>query len=75
MQSQILQEWMDHPVTAVLFKVIREHRDAGVNVLLNGNNDVPTRDKITGQVNAFDRITDIEEFLDADALKDLEEES
>ena len=66
MDKQLLRDWLNHPVSRIFVDLLAEHKAACEQLYLNTEaeaNTVGVLNKIKGQINTFEMLVDLEEFL------------
>lgn len=66
MDKQLVKLWLEEPITQVFIDLLKEHREANVQAILNiqwEQESIGRLNQIKGQVNTLDLILDFESFF------------
>jgi len=66
MDNQLVKFWLKEPVTTKFFNLVKEHRQALVEALINDrweSDKIGLFNQIKGQINAMDLILDTDRFF------------
>ncbi len=61
-----IQNWLDHPITQLYMRLLKEHRTAHLDRILNmgtlDNNKLPELGQLKGQINALDLMLNTDQL-------------
>lgn len=77
MDHQLLDLWKQSPVTQMFLDLLREHRDAGIQAILNTSWEaerIGCLNQLKGQVNTLDMVLNLDSFFEEKIEKKRREE-